>query len=207
MKIGGLILGTLLMITGALSALWSMHLFIQVAQNVNSRELIEVCRKSAGNFIAILYSAAVIFDIAGMIILYQIVGYETINLLLIEFGASKETVLGEYKTLINILENIFVAIFILFPMCIMKDMSSFRYASLLSLITIGYTILLVIIEFPFFWMEKYKPGAIQWGFDISMNTFDAFSFAFFAFICQITFFNVYDELQNNIQRRIHKVWI
>ena len=94
---------------------------------------------------------------------------------------------------------------ILYPLSIMRDMSSLSYASLLSIITIGYTMCVVIIESPWYYKQNYHKEGIVW-FKFDLDIFDAFSFTFFAFCCQATFFNIYEELQRANVRRVHKVY-
>ena len=99
-----------------------------------------------------------------------------------------------------------VLLVIIFPLCILKQLSSLSYASLLSICTIAYTAIVLIIEMPFYWKQNYGTDDIQmqW-FILDWEILDAFSMTFLAYSCQQTFFSVYDELSKNTSTRMRKV--
>lgn len=73
-----------------------------------------------------------------------------------------------------------MALLIFLPLCLKRDMSAFRYASLASIVCLMYTAVLLIVEMP----DRYrrnKPTAeiepIYWNLDI----FTGCSMTFFSF--------------------------
>ncbi len=110
-----------------------------------------------------------------------------------------------------------IAIFILIPLCLLKDISRMRIASIAGICIILYSILVVVFEFPFFLHdyltsedpEKNKP--INWydiskGFTSELYFFKGAATIFFAFTCHVGAFPVYKSLKNNAMRRIQKVF-
>lgn len=77
-----------------------------------------------------------------------------------------------------------VALFILFPFCLMKKMSSFRYASLLSLLAILYILIVLVVELPDYIGQNYYYERVNFA-SFNMNIFSSCAITFFAFSCHI----------------------
>ena len=86
----------------------------------------------------------------------------------------------------------------------MRDISSLSYASLLSIITIAYTTLVIVIEMPFYFNQNYSSKNMKW-FIINWDTLDAFAMTFLAYANQTTFFSIYEELSSSSAPRMKKV--
>ena len=111
------------------------------------------------------------------------------------------TIPSIYKTHILILQNIVLIL----PMCLLTQISELSYASLLSICSIGYLIVVVIIETPFY-LKNFQPIApLVWFSGNINNIFSAFIIVLFAFICQAGVFVVLNELQQPTLRRMRKV--
>jgi len=100
------------------------------------------------------------------------------------------------------------AILICFPLCLPRELNKLRYASLLSIVTIMYTILVVLIEFPFYMKQNLfdieEPMVIKWA-KMDTEFFVAASMTFLAYTCQQNVFTVYSEMERPSERRIKKV--
>ena len=93
-------------------------------------------------------------------------------------------------------------------MCVMKTLSALSYASLLSILTIAYTALVLVIEMPFYFQLNYNTDKNKMDyFILNWDLLDAISMSYFAYSCNQTFFIVYDELSDNTVPRIQKVII
>ena len=126
---------------------------------------------------------------------------ELINQFLIDAGLDEDDVNALWA---HALQIILVAICILYPLSIMKDMSSLSYAAFGSLIAIATTLIVVIVEMPSYFNKNYNHDKMKY-FYVDRGLYDSFAFTFFAFCCQATFFNIYDELARSNVRRVHKV--
>ena len=107
----------------------------------------------------------------------------------------------------------------LVPLCLLKDISKMRIASLFSIASLLYAIFVIIFECPWYYQDfldnKYDPNDpkkrpnwfdLSTGFDEHLYFFRGTATVFFAFTCHVGAFPVYKTLKNNVQRRINKVF-
>jgi amino acid permease len=88
-------------------------------------------------------------------------------------------------TWFKVIQTFLTIIFVIFPLSLKKEMSSFRYFSLVSLLALGITLLCVIIEMPFY-VNEYHPTLAPEFREyrvacVSMNFFNGVGITFFAF--------------------------
>lgn len=107
---------------------------------------------------------------------------------------------------------------LLIPLCLLKDISKMRIASLFSICSLMYAIFVIIIECPWYFSdfldkqtsepEKYKVNwwDISSGFDKHLFFFRGTATVFFAFTCHVGAFPVFKTLKNNVTRRVNKVF-
>jgi amino acid permease len=102
--------------------------------------------------------------------------------------------------------NVPIAMLILLPLSLKRDMSSLAFAGVLSVAAILYTLLVLIIETPFYYNEYVdKPETIIYPFVLDMNIFTSCSLVFFAYAFQFALLPVYSELVRPSYCRIKKV--
>ena len=116
--------------------------------------------------------------------------------------SSKSTIESTWSKVIIII----VLALIAYPVCIMKKIDALKYAALLSIITLSYLALVILIETPFYLNQNYSSDKFNL-FRFDMNLFDSFALTFFSFGNTSTFYSIYQELNNPISRRIKKVRI
>lgn len=92
---------------------------------------------------------------------------------------------------------------IVFPVCMLRSVDSFRYATLISIGAILFTSLILIIELPFYLVSYTKIKVCYFKFDL--NFFKAFGLTFFAFYCQVGFFPAIENLVKFDSKHIRKV--
>ncbi len=108
---------------------------------------------------------------------------------------------------------------ILIPLCLLKDISKMRIASLFSICSLLYAIFVIIIECPWYFSDflenKNVPDdpkkSVNWwnvsaGFDKHLYFFRGTATVFFAFTCHVGAFPVFKTLKNNVTRRVNKVF-
>ena len=79
---------------------------------------------------------------------YQIFIAELTQFVFVSFGADKSWV----ETLtFRMLVNIPVAAVILFPLAVQRDMSSLRYAGVAAVAAMTYTMVVLVVEMPFYY--------------------------------------------------------
>jgi amino acid permease len=102
--------------------------------------------------------------------------------------------------------NVPIAALILFPLSLKRDMSSLAIAGVLSVVALFYTLLVLMVEAPFYYQEYVdKPETQIYAVKIDMNILTSFSLVFFAYTCQFALMPVYSELVRPSYRRIEKV--
>jgi amino acid permease len=85
----------------------------------------------------------------------------------------------------KVVQTLLTLAIIIFPLSLKKEMSSFRYFSLVSLLALGFTLLCVIIEMPFY-VNEYHPTLAPEFREykvacVNMNFFNGVGIIFFAF--------------------------
>jgi amino acid permease len=77
-----------------------------------------------------------------------------------------------------------IAIFILFPLSVQRNLDALKFVSLLSLVALFYTMLVLIIDLPVYYpyfKDKAESKPFYWDF----NLFTGCAMVFFSFTCQI----------------------
>lgn len=73
---------------------------------------------------------------------------------------------------------------VLYPLSLLRDMSSLRYAGLGSLLALIYTAIVLIIDLPEYY-RHFKETADVKPFYIDFNIFTGFSMVFYSYTCQL----------------------
>ena len=108
-----------------------------------------------------------------------------------------------------------IAVIILSPLCLLKDISKMRFASILGILSLTYTVIVIIAQcysyFSYF-LDKNNINDINWfdfstGFSNKLYFFTGTATVFFAYTCHIGALPVYKTLRNNTSKRINKVFL
>ena len=102
------------------------------------------------------------------------------------------------------LVNIPFAAAILTPLSAQRDMSSLRYAGVASVVALSYTLVVLVVEAPWYYKENSATATVH-AFKLDANLLSGLSITFFAFTCQMSLLPIYSELVAPNYRRIRKV--
>jgi len=73
---------------------------------------------------------------------------------------------------------------VMFPLCVKRDMSAFRYVSMLSLVALSYTAIVLIIELPSYHSHfKDVPGNQPVAMYFDFNLLTGMAMTFFSYNC------------------------
>jgi amino acid permease len=212
-KLCGVALGLIMLFSGYLATLWSFNLLISAnIQTGGSKSFKDFYAKCGGRRLYLAYDFVVTLTIFGSLIGYQVIG----NIYIFTYLIVSEMIQGvlqsadfddDERAYYKPYHIVATSAVIVFPVCLLRSVDSFRYATLLSIGAIVYTSLILIIELPFYLTDDKTIINIQY-FIFDLNFFKAFGLTFFAFYCQIGFFPAIENLVKLDLKHIKKVkWI
>ena len=198
-KLCGLAFGLVLLFLGYLASAWSFSLIIRTdAKAGGFKSFRELCISTGGKRLMTIYNIVVILTIYGTLIGYQVIIADMIQRVMKNFSVDKTE---QYRTYHIIL----VSIFIVFPVCLLRGVSNLRYATILSMLSISYTTIILIIELPFYWINgKASLSNLVW-FRLDWSFFSAFGITFFAFMSQTGFYAAIERLSKRDPPHLTKV--
>ena len=186
-------------------------------QNYNS--LVE---KIYGKNLGILLSITMIINQIGIIILYQVILYKLLGGAINEIGGYgyqdintflKESFWGhfQYKFFVSFA----ITVFIILPLCLLKNVSKMRYTSTLGIISIFFLIFTVLIESPFFIKNWWKDGYtkkqlniynINKGFDRDLKFLKSITTFFYGFSCHVGAFPIINSIRHPRKQKLYKLF-
>ena len=205
---------------------WVLSNLIKSARTVHGEEYSTSVKRIIGKIPAILIDIILMLYLFGVIIQFNVIIYSLIGRSVYEFFIDKEQYTdfssyneGKWSSVSLKYPIMFGLSILLIPLCLLKDISKMRFASMLGICSLCYTIIVIIIESPWFYLDyrnnKYKKDEpkthANWfdlskGFTSELNFFTSIATVFFIFACHQGAFPVYKSLKNNNEKRINKVF-
>ena len=199
--LSGYVTGLILITIGTIAGIWSNLLIAKLSIEHNLPNLDQIAGASGGNCLRKTLQIFMIVYAFGSCIGYQIFIAELIQYICTSFDMDEKFVESiTFRCIINIP----IAVIILFPLSNMRDMSSLRYAGVASVVALTYTMIVLIVECPFYYKE-YESTSIVHVVKLDINFLSGLSITFFAFTCQMSLLPIYSELVAPNYRRIKKV--
>lgn len=230
-----LVLGLISIALCGIVTYWTLSIFTIVSEKHKTFNYSKLVRKIFGNGIGNLVDFCIMFYVFGILTLYQVVRkiffnflvYKCIGEIVYNFGEfyneydSIEAFINEsfWNSMnVKIMVSFGITLFIVTPLCLIKDVSRLRIASLLGVLTLISLILLIIIQCPFYfqyyWDKVYSEGDPQThlnifnpakAFDSNLFFFQGTATFFYSYTCHIGAIPILNSLKNNAMRRINKV--
>lgn len=193
----GIILGFITLVLAGLCSYKGVVNISKAAENFKIYEYSKLVEKVLGNKWKILFDVCIVLYAYGVVIGLQVmIGYFVPSI----FLSININLNPDYA---RILIMCSACIFIMIPLSLLRTLTSLRFGSLLSALTITYISLLIICQFPFFAEHiSYSHTKI---FDMNLNIINSFNICLYSFTCHTNVAQVYDELQRRNLRRMSKV--
>ena len=156
----------------------------------------------------------------GVMVLFQVILYKFLGGVINEIFSygyvnmeafASESFWGEKK--VRLLVCYSIALFVLFPLCLIKTISQMRYASTFGIFSVFLIIIIVVIQCPSFYnhnvlQEKQKINLFDFsnGFGPDLKFIQSISTIIYAFECHAGIFPVISSLSNPTKNRMEKVF-
>ena len=210
---------------GAFAAYWTLTKLIESARKVKSEEYSTSVKRIIGKIPAILIDIGLMVYLFGIIVQFNVIIYTLIGRTYFEFFGDKDKYIDfnlfskeKWSSKFIKYPLMFGLTFLISPACLLKDISKMRFVSMFGVCSLIYSILVVVIECPWFYKyylnniykEKDPSTHANWfdiskGFTSELNFFGAIATVFFIFSCHPGVFPVYKSLKNNTEKRINNV--
>ena len=196
---------------------WSLNILSNASKmfKINSYE--GIVSKLFGNSLSIFLDVIMCINQSGMIILYQVILYKLLGGVINEmfdYGYQGVEEFAEKsfwsKFYIKFIICYLITGFILSPLCLLKNISKMRYASMFGIFSLFFLIFIVVIECPFYIKHNFIDNQttinfidITSGFKNDMKILQAISTLFYAFSCHVGVFPVLNTLKSPTPERIN----
>lgn len=157
--------GVLLLCMGAFGCWWSLYMLIQRARHHNLLNYSQVTRKAGGRCLEKTLQLSILLYMYATCLACTIVITTLFVLISNAFGVPPDITGHPYDGIswYKSTQAIVTSAFILGPLSLGRDMSSFKNLSMLSLVCLICTILMVIVEFPFYqayYKDRYSDNCL-----------------------------------------------
>ena len=220
-KIGymSLLFSPVIIILSGLVNYWSLNILAKASKKYNINSYEGIVSKLFGNALSVFLGIIMIISQTGMVILYQVILYKLLGGVINEifnlgFTGVEDFALNSFwsEFKIKFIICYLISILILTPLCLLKNISKMRYASMFGIISLFFLIFIIVLECPFyiyynFFEKNNKKIKLNYfdvlsGFKDDIKILQAISTLFYAFSCHVGVFPVLNTLKNPTQKRI-----
>ena len=220
-KIGymSLFFSPIIIILSGLINYWSLNVLANASKKYNLNSYEAIVQKLFGNLLSIFLGVIMCITQFGTIILYQVILYKLLGGVINEifnlgFTGVEDFALNSFwnEFKIKFIICYLISILILTPLCLLKNISKMRYASMFGIISLFFLIFIIVLECPFyiyynFFEKNNKKIKLNYfdvlsGFKDDIKILQAISTLFYAFSCHVGVFPVLNTLKNPTQKRI-----
>ena len=220
-KIGymSLFFSPIIIILSGLVNYWTLNILSNASKKYNLNSYEAIVQKLFGNLLSIFLGVIMCITQFGTIILYQVILYKLLGGVINEifnlgFTGVEDFALNSFwnEFKIKFIICYLISILILTPLCLLKNISKMRYASMFGIISLFFLIFIIVLECPFyiyynFFEKNNKKIKLNYfdvlsGFKDDIKILQAISTLFYAFSCHVGVFPVLNTLKNPTQKRI-----
>jgi amino acid permease len=215
-----------ILIIGGLATYWTLVGLVRVAKKKGDMEYSSTCRKILGKVPSYLIDVFASLYSCGIIITYEIIMNSLIGRVIYTFFIDKKIYanFAAYESLqwntVKMKAIVLVPLnALLFPLCLAKDIGKMKFFGFFGIIALAYTIIVLIIECPFFYsyflknvyVKEDKSTHPNWidmtrAFNSDLDFFTGFATIVFAFANHQGALPVYRTLNTNDETIMNKVF-
>jgi amino acid permease len=203
-------------------------MMIKAGKNCKEKNYSKVVKEVLGNKLGYFMDANLALYLFGALVSFQVIIYQVLGAVVYDILEIADKIdKKEYPDYVTYKEEywsqklylkfpiMLVIAALVFPLCLLKDISKMRLASLFGVLALVYSIIVVIIEsFFYLFNENWdKIGEMNWinisnafSLEAGVPFFGGISTVFYIYSCHAGAFPVYKTLRNNTTRRIKKVF-
>ena len=222
----GMVNFLIFLVLGAACAYWCLIMMIRAGKNIKEKSYSKVVKIILGKKVGVFVDINIALYLFGALISFQVIIYQMTGAVVYDimkmFGK-----LEKYDNFVDYKEDrwtkatylkfpiMFGVALLVFPLCLLKDISKMRIPSLIGVLALIYTIIVVIIESLFYMIYENgeKASEMNWvnithAFELKdgIPFFGGVATVFYLYSCHAGAFPVYKTLRNNTTRRIKKVF-
>ena len=224
----GLINFLIAIVLGALLAYWCLVMMIKAGKNIKEKNYSRVVKTILGKKVGVYMDVNIALYLFGVLISFMVINYQMIGAVVYDILKIIGTIgPNDYENYTDYYDNywstkyylkfpiMFGVTALVFPLCLLTDISKMRIPSLIGVMALIYSILVIIVESFFYLFNEHLPKGeeINW-YDITpafswkegLPFFGGISTVFYLYSCHAGAFPVYKALRNNTTRRIKKVF-
>ena len=216
------------LILGGLLAYWCLVMMIKAGKNLKEKSYSKVVKAILGEKVGIFMDIIIAIDLFGELISFQVIIYQTLGAIIYDIlNIAGKLDTKTYDTFVDYRDKywkekaylkypiMFGSAVLLFPLCLLKDLSKMRIPSLIGVLALIYSILVVLIE-SFFYIindNRDKISKMNWiditqAFNVKEGIpfFGGVTTVFYLYSCHAGAYPVYRTLKNNTTKRIKTVF-
>ena len=214
-------------VLGGLLAYWCLVMMIKAGKNIKEKNYSRVVKTILGKKVGVYMDVNIALYLFGVLISFMVINYQVIGSIVLDIGHMMGN-FEQYDEFSKFHEGywreqhyikypvMFGVTGLVFPLCLLKDISKMRIPSLLGVMALIYSIIVIIIESFFYLIKENLPQedkemnwynigpAFSW--KKGLPIFGGISTVFYLYSCHAGAFPVYKALRNNTTRRIKKVF-
>ena len=224
----GMITFLLFLILGGLIAYWCLYMMAKAGKNIKEKNYSKVVKAILGHKVGIFMDINIALYLFGALISFQVIIYQMLGAVVYDImdiaGNIDKT---EYPTYVIYKEKYWSqklylkfpimlgVVLLVFPLCLLKDITKMRLASLFGVLALVYSIIVVIIESFFYLINEnwHLIGEMNWlnithafSLDAGIPFFGGLATVFYIYSCHVGAFPIMKTLKNNTSKRITKVF-
>ena len=147
-------------------------------------------RKVAGAKFEGMITSFIMMQVVGNCIALQIAICSLTQSIFVSLGFDSEMI---YAPEMKLFIMMAIGLVLIFPLCLLRNLSVFRYVSLAILFSMFYVCIVLLIELPDYFTHNYSPLVINYA-TFNWNFFPAFATTVFSYSCHVSLINIYDEM-------------